>query len=146
MRLLVATCTFTSPYIVEENGKRADTEVVHKLQLINNVHAIGLVPLDIFSRMDSPHEIDLVSLGCINIRAYLFGLVGGIVLTPAGTVINIVFGTIDVDIHLLATKHFEKAHTVGLAVRVAIVTLDKTAMRHTWIVGHGCCHNLRLCG
>ena len=142
--LLVAARTFATPNVVEEHSECAHTEVIHCLQFVYDVLSVGLVPLNVVTRVYCPHKIHLIGFGCVYILCDFLTLCRRVFLTPFILVINIVFGAVDIYVHLLATEHLEEAHTVGLAVGVAIVTLDKTALRYVGIVGYGNLHHLWL--
>ena len=60
--------------------------------------------------------------------------------------VYVILWTIDVYVHLLTAEHLEKAHSVCLAVRVAVVSFYESALWYAGVVGNGYSHDAWLRG
>ena len=68
--------------VVEEDGEGPDSQVVHHLELGDQIAVVLLVPLDVLTGMHSPHEVHAVALTGPDQLGNVAGLVLGIGLAP----------------------------------------------------------------
>ena len=141
--LLVALGSF-APDVVKEDGKGADAQRIHLLQLFHHGHRVCLVPLDVASGMDGPYKLHFVAVGSLHQLAQQGGFLLGVGLTPLGTVVGVVLGTIDIDVHLVLAIEVELAQTVLVAPGIAIEALNDTTARNAGPVGDLALHHLGL--
>lgn len=79
--------------IIKEDSERTYTEVVHQVELVNQVLIVFLVPLDVLSRMDSPYEIYTVATASLYEFADVLSLFLRIRQAPVrAAVIRIILG------------------------------------------------------
>ena len=129
LSLFLTARTFTRD-IVEEDSKRADAKTIHLLKFVHKIVAIFIRPFDIESRVDCPIEVypTLVRTDIEFLEQFCFIL--RICLAPMLTVIRIIFRTIDVDIHLVATIEINLTQAVFVTPRTTIETFDGAAEFH----------------
>ena len=129
LSLFLTARTFTRD-VVEEDSKRADAKTIHLLKFVHKIVAIFIRPFDIESRVDCPIEVypTLVRTDIEFLEQFCFIL--RICLAPMLTVIRIIFRTIDVDIHLVATIEVNLSQAVFVTPRTTIETFDGAAEFH----------------
>ena len=121
--LLISLCAF-SPNIVEENGKRTHTKLIHGFEFLHHGVAIGFCPLNIYTGVDCPVEVYTVLVRSVekNLKACCF--FGGIRLTPLITVIRVILRTVNVNVHLVLSIEIELRESVFLTPGCAIETFN----------------------
>ena len=130
--------------VVEEDGKGTYTEGIHPLQLLDRALQVGLVPLDIATRVHGPYEVHLVLCRRLGQFADALCLVGRVGLTPLVAVVGVVLGTIYIYVHLVASVEVELAQAVLVAPGVSVETLHHAALQHVGPVLHLGGHHLGL--
>ena len=81
--------------IIEVDGERTYTKIVHHIKLLQQVLIVLFVPLDILSRMYGPHKVYVVTVTCLYKLLNLLSLFLGIRQTPIGeTVIWVVLRSV----------------------------------------------------
>ena len=142
--LFVAMCSVVAPKVVPEYGKASYTKLAHSLELVNDICSVGIVPLYILTRVNCPHELYLVGFCHIYIFGDFVAECSRVLFAPFALVVCVIFWTVNIYVHLQLSEHLQKSHAVGFAVGIAIVTLNKSALRHAWVVGDGCTHYVWL--
>ena len=122
-------------YIVEEEGKGTHAQIVHPVEFIHQILVVFFVPFDILPRVNGPNEIDPVAAARLDERLNLFGLLLGIGQAPIGaTVIGIVFGAIEVTVHLELTIEIDQRHAHLVRPGSTIEALDHTTVFQVGII------------
>ena len=113
--LLVGLGTFARD-VIEEHGKRAHAQVVHLLELADEVCTVFIVPLDVLARVDSPHEVHFVLLGHFHQLLQLLGFLFRIRQAPVRrAVVRVILRTIDIGVHLVLAIELQVAKTCFVA-------------------------------
>ncbi|CDC97023.1 unknown [Alistipes sp. CAG:268] len=121
--------------VVEEDGERADAEVVHHLELADQVVVVLLVPLDVLSGVDGPHEVHAVAVAGLDQFADLPRLLLGIGQAPVrAAVVGVVLRTIEVAVHLVAAVEIDERETHLMRPGGSVETLHDAAQRQVGIV------------
>ena len=127
-RLLYRVGTFAGN-IIEEDGERTHTEVVHQIELVNQVLIVFLVPLDVLTRMDSPHKIHSVAATSLHEFADVLGLFLRIRQAPVRTaVIRVVLRAIEIGVHLVLSIIVDEGKTHLMRPRLTIEALYHTTV------------------
>ena len=131
--------------IIEEDGERTHTEVVHQIELVNQVLIVFLVPLDVLARMDSPHEVHSVAATSLNEFADVLSLFLRIRQTPVRTtVIWVILRTIEIGVHLVLSVIVDEGKTHLMRPRFAIETFYHTTVWKIRVVVAGGVRHLAL--
>ena len=134
--LLVGLGTFARN-VVEEHGKATYPQLIHLLELVQQILAVFVVPLDVLPRMDGPIEDDIVLAGLVYQLLQLGRLAFGIGLAPVrSAVIGVVLGTVQIDIHLVATVKVQLAQAGFMTPGGAVETLNHATVGHVRVVGN----------
>ena len=132
--------------IIKEDGERAHTEVVHQVELVNQVLIVFLVPLDVLSRMDSPHEVYSVAATSLNEFADVLSLFLRIRQAPVRTaVIWVILRTVEIGVHLVLSVIVDEGKTHLMRPRFAIEAFYHTTVWKIWVVVAGGVRHLSLC-
>ena len=132
--------------IIKEDGERAHTEVVHQIELVNQVLIVFLVPLDILSWMDSPHEIYTVAAASLNEFADVLSLFLWIRQAPVRTaVIRVVLRAIEIGVHLVLSIIVDEGKTHLMRPRLAIEAFYHTTVWKIRVVVASGIRHLALC-
>ena len=128
-RLFFCTRTFARN-IVKENSERTDAKPIHLLEFIHEIVAVFVRPFDVKSWVNSPVEIH-TALVSTNIEFLeQFCLLFRVCFAPMLTVIRVIFRSIDVNIHLVATIEVNLSQAVFVTPRTSVETFDRTAKFH----------------
>ena len=125
-----------APDVVEEDGEGADAKGIHFLELGHECVAVGIVPFDVDAGMDGPVEFHTPLLGVLVEFLNAFGFVLGIRHAPVVAVVGVVLGSVDVDVHLVASVELDLAEASLVAPWRAVKALDRAAEGHVGPVGH----------
>ena len=132
--------------IIKEDGERTHTEVVHQVELVNQVLIVFLVPLDILSWMDSPHEIYTVAAASLNEFADVLSLFLWIRQAPVRTaVIRVVLRAIEIGVHLVLSIIVDEGKTHLMRPRLAIEAFYHTTVWKIRVVVASGIRHLALC-
>ena len=132
--------------IIKEDSERTYTEVVHQVELVNQVLIVFLVPLDILSRMDSPYEIYTVATASLYEFADVLSLFLRIRQAPVrAAVIRIILWTIEIGVHLVLSIIIDEGKTHLMRPRLTIEAFYHTTVRKIRVVVASGIRHLALC-
>ena len=132
--------------IIKEDGERTHTEVVHQVELVNQVLIVFLVPLDILSWMDSPYEIYTVATASLYEFADVLSLFLWIRQAPVRTaVIRVVLRAIEIGVHLVLSIIVDEGKTHLMRPRLAIEAFYHTTVWKIRVVVASGIRHLALC-
>ena len=132
--------------IIKEDGERTHTEVVHQVELVNQVLIVFLVPLDILSWMDSPYEIYTVATASLYEFADVLSLFLWIRQAPVrAAVIRIILWTIEIGVHLVLSIIVDEGKTHLMRPRLAIEAFYHTTVWKIRVVVASGIRHLALC-
>ena len=132
--------------IIKEDGERTHTEVVHQVELVNQVLIVFLVPLDILSWMDSPYEIYTVATASLYEFADVLSLFLWIRQAPVrAAVIRVVLRAIEIGVHLVLSIIVDEGKTHLMRPRLTIEALYHTTVWKIRVVVASGIRHLALC-
>ena len=132
--------------IIKEDGERTHTEVVHQVELVNQVLIVFLVPLDILSWMDSPYEIYTVATASLYEFADVLSLFLWIRQAPVrAAVIRVVLRAIEIGVHLVLSIIVDEGKTHLMRPRLAIEAFYHTTVWKIRVVVASGIRHLALC-
>ena len=134
--LLVGLGAF-APDVVEEHGEGADAQVVHLFEFGHERVAVLCSPFDVDARVDGPVEVHAPLFGVFVQFLYAFGFGIGVSLSPVVAVVGVVLGTVDIDVHFVASVELNLAQACLVAPRSAVETLHGSPECHVGPVGDG---------
>ena len=143
LSLLVGLCAL-APDVVEEHGEGAYAEGVHHLKLVDEVVAVGVVPLYVDAGVYGPVEVHTVLLRHLVELLYALSLVGGVGLAPLVAVVGVVLRSVDVCVHLVASVELYLAQSRLVAPGRAVESLDGATEVDIGPVAHGAFLELAL--
>lgn len=112
---------------------------------MNQILIVFLVPLDILSRMDSPHEVYSVAATSLNEFADVLSLFLRIRQAPVRTtVIWVILRTIEIGVHLVLSVIVDEGKTHLMRPRFAIETFYHTTVWKIRVVITGGVRHLTL--
>ena len=127
--------------VVEEHGKGAHAQVIHLLELAEQVVTVFLIPLDVLARMNGPYEVYGIFLGYLNEFLDLLGFLFRIRQAPVGrAMIRVILWTVDIGVHLVLSVELQMTKTCLMAPRSTIEAFHhatETDFRPVGDFGHG---------
>ena len=124
-------------YVIEKYGKCPYSQFVHPFELVHERIPVFLVPADVLSRMDSPIKQHVILVCPLHQLLQLGSLLLGIRLPPVrGTMIRVVFGAVQVHIHLVTAIKIQLAQPGFMAPWSTIKTLHHSTEGNIRIVLH----------
>ena len=121
--------------IVEEDCEGADSQIIHHTELVQHIHPVFICPFNVQARMDRPDEVYLVGGGFLHEILDLCCFLFRIRLAPVwGTVVRIVFRSVDIGVHLHLSIKTKLLDAVGMAPGIAVKTFDSSTVGDVRIV------------
>ena len=117
-----------SSEVVEKDGERSETRVVHPAELFEKRGVILFrTLLKTASQMDRPAEVDFISLRDLEELFEILHLLLGIRLTPLRMMVRVVLRAVNENVHIMLAHELEKRKTPLSTPRTAIVPFNNAA-------------------
>ena len=115
--------------VVEEDSERTYAKVVHHIEFVHEVLIVFLVPFDVLSWVDSPHEVNVVAATSINELLDLSGFFFWIRQAPVrAAVIWVVFWAVEIGAHLEFSVEIDERQSHLMRPRSAVETFYDAAV------------------
>ena len=133
--LLVGLCAL-APNVIEEHCKGAHSEVVHLLEFCHKCIAVLVVPFYVNARVNGPIEVYIVLFGNLHKLGNAVSLGLGVGDAPFVAVPGVVFGAIDIYVHLVLSIEIELAQTRLVAPGCAVEALYRSTEGNIGPIGN----------
>ena len=127
--------------VIEEDGKVAHAQRIDIFQFRHNCLEVGLAVRDASTCVNGPYKVDVSLAGIGSQFCNDSPLLGRVVGAPLRAMVGVVFGTIDIDVHLVRGIEVELTLSVFGTPGIAIETFNHSALERAGIVLDGDAHH-----